>query len=59
MNKVTKALSSRTTWTIVAMFLIGGVNAITAFIPESALPLVQGALGILAVYFKVNPSQDY
>jgi len=54
-----KIIKSRTTWTIVGMFLVGGVNAITEFIPASFLPIVEGGLGILAIYFKQNPSQEY
>lgn len=41
------------------MFLIGGVEAIAQFVPDSVETLVLGALGLLAVYFKMNPSQDY
>lgn len=59
MNKVSLALKSKTTWTVVAMFVIGGTNAISSFIPSSLEPVVMGALGLLAVYFKVTPSQKY
>ena len=59
MNKLTLALKSRTTWTIVVMFLVGGVNAVASFIPAGLETPVLGALALLAVYFKVNPSQPY
>ena len=58
-NKFILALKSRTTWTIVALFVIGGVQNITSFIPESIMPIVQSILGLLAVYFKVNTNTDY
>ena len=41
------------------MFLVGGVEAISTFIPESLSTVALGALGLLAVYFKLNPSQKY
>ena len=41
------------------MFLIGGIEAVGSFVPDSLETLVLGALGLLAVYFKLNPSQDY
>ena len=59
MNKLTLALKSRTTWTIVVMFLVGGVNAVASFIPAGFETPILGALALLAVYFKVNPSQPY
>lgn len=54
-----KALKSRTVWTIFAMFLIGGVSAVTQFIPPAFLPYIEGGLGLVATYFKLKPSQDY
>ena len=54
-----KALKSRTVWTIAVMFLIGGVEAISTFIPEGLSTVLLGALGLLATYFKLNPSQEY
>ena len=54
-----KLLKSRTAWTILAMFLVGGIEAVSGFIPAGWTPLVQGVLGIAALYFKASPSQDY
>lgn len=59
MEKIIKIASSRTFWTIIAMFLIGGVHAVTQFIPADLMIYVEGALGILATYFHINPSQKY
>lgn len=52
-------LKSRTVWTVFAMFLIGGVQAVSAFIPVPFQSFVEGILGLAAVYFHVNPSQNY
>lgn len=54
-----KLFFSRTNWTIFIIFLVNGVTAIHGFIPAHWLPVVDGALGILAIYFKMNPSQNY
>ena len=59
MEKLVKVLTSRTTWTIIVMFLIGGVHAVTQFIPVGFVTPIEGILGFLAIYFKVNPSQNY
>lgn len=53
------ALKSRTVWTVVAMFVTGGVGAVSSLIPAGAMVYVQGILGLMAVYFKLNPSQTY
>lgn len=50
---------SRTFWTIVVMFLTGGVNAIVEFIPSEIQAVVMAGLAALASYFHVNPSQRY
>lgn len=59
MQKLKLILKSRTVWTLVALFLVNGVAGIHDAIPESALPAIDGLLGILVVYFHINPSQKY
>lgn len=59
METLFKILKSRTTWTLVVMFLIGGVDAIATFIPEGVKTSLMGVLSLLALYFKINPSQKY
>lgn len=59
MSKFALALRSKTVWTIVVMFIIGGTNGIVGLIPESSVIYVQGVLSLLAMYFKVNPSENY
>lgn len=50
---------SRTFWTVVAMFAVGGINAIVPVLPPTIQTVATGLLGILAVYFHTNPSQTY
>ena len=59
MDTVKKGFKSRTVWTIVLMFVIGGVDGISGFIPAQLMPYIQGVLALLAMHFKINPSQDY
>ena len=59
MRKILSYLKSRTVWTIVVIFIINGVSGIKEYIPANWLPLVNGILGILAIYFRVKPRQDY
>lgn len=49
-----KIFKSRTVWTVIVIFVINGVQSITAYIPVEWLPLVNGLLGIAAIYFRVN-----
>ncbi len=59
METITKLAKSRTVWTVVVMFIIGGTNGIMGLIPAGSVIYVQGALSVLAAYFKLSPSQDY
>ena len=59
MKTFNKAIKSRTVWSIVLLFVVGGVEAINGYIGPELLPYVEGVLGLAAVWFKVNPSQDY
>ena len=56
MNKI---LKSRTVWTVLVMFFVNGLAGISDLIPANLLPLVNAVLSILAIYFKVTPSQKY
>lgn len=53
--KVLNALSSRTAWTIVALFLVNNVDAITALVPAGHLTEFNLVMGLLGIYFRVNP----
>lgn len=52
-------LKSRAFWVIVVTFLVNGTNAVVPFLPASYQIGVNGILGILTMYFHVNPSQEY
>ena len=59
MQKVGYALKSRTVWTLVVMFIVSGISGIHDLIPSGWLPVVDGILGLLIVYFHVNPQRNY
>ena len=59
MSTLKTILSSRTTWTIIVLFLYNGVSAIHSVFPASATPLLDGILSIVAIYFHITPSQSY
>ena len=59
MDRLLKALKSRTIWSLVAMVIITGIPAIQDQIPDTIQPMVQLILALLAGYFKLNPSQTY
>ena len=50
---------SRTVWTIVLGVVISAANALSPVLSPEALTLVNTVLGAFAVYFKLNPSQNY
>lgn len=50
-------LKSRTTWTIVAMFVVGGLNAIVPILPPQLQAALEGILAIAAGYFHQNTNQ--
>ncbi len=52
-------LKSRTFWTVVAMFVVGGGNAIVPVLPVGIQALALLILGGMATYFHINPSQTY
>lgn len=55
MSKLWKVFQSRTFWTIVVMFVVNGITGIRDLIPVAYLPFIDGALGLLAIYFRANP----
>lgn len=54
MEKIIKALSSRTVWTVVAIFIINGVPSIEQYFSPDAKLVVDAVLALLATYFRVN-----
>lgn len=52
-------LKSRTFWTLVVMFIVGGGNALVPVLPSGLQATAMGLLSALAMYYHVNPSQPY
>lgn len=59
MTKIIQTLSSRTAWTTVIMFLINTVPLIEGSLSPQWKALVDAILGLMIVYFHLNPSQNY
>ena len=59
MEKIIKALTSRTVWVVIILFLTAGVDGIQNLVPADMLTPIQLGLALLAGYFKVTPSQSY
>lgn len=48
---------SKTFYTIIVMFLIGGFQGITSFLPSGSETIILGALGLLASYFHLDTAK--
>jgi hypothetical protein len=59
MEKIKLALSSRTFWAIVVLFIFNGITAIRNAVPPEYQVYVDGVLSLGAIYYKLNPSQQY
>lgn len=59
MEKIFKALSSRTFWTAVVLFVVAGFPSVQQFIPANLVFVIEAILTILVGYFKVTPSKNY
>jgi len=59
MEKAKSLLKSRQFWTIVVLFIINGFSSIQQYVPPVVLPAINGALGILAIYFRIVPKQNF
>lgn len=53
-SKLWLALRSRTVWSVVALFVVSGIDGVRDLIPVAYLPTVQSALGLMIVYFRLN-----
>jgi len=54
-----KLLKSRTVWCFIVMFIVSGVEGVRELIPEMWLPALNAALGLLGVYFRISPHQEF
>ena len=57
-TKISLIIHSRTTAAIVSLVVLNS-SFISSYIDPTWLPLVNGLIGSLAIYFHVNPSQNY
>lgn len=58
-SKVMLALSSRTFWTLVVLFVINSIHANSGMIPTGIMDILNPILTFAGAYFHVNPSQSY
>jgi hypothetical protein len=54
MNNTYSFLRSGTFYTIVLMFLVGGFQNITSFLPAGGEPVIMAVLGVIATWLHVN-----
>ena len=54
-----KVLKSRQFWTGVALFVVNGFDAIRELMPVEALPYLNGLIGMLMVYFRIDSKQEF
>jgi hypothetical protein len=59
MNKIIGLIKSRTVWTVIALVLLNGAPSARDLIPPQYLPCLDSLLGLLAIYFRVNPRQQF
>jgi len=59
MTQLLSYIKSRTVLTIILLVIVNGVPAVQESIPVAWLPVVDGVLGLLAIYFRVRPRQTY
>lgn len=59
MNQIKQIFTSRTVLAILVAFLTAGFQGISNYFSPELFTLIQGILAILAIHFKINPSQKY
>ena len=59
MDLLKKALTSRTVWTLIVAFVIGGIQALQPFLPPDLYFVVNSALLGLAAYFRINTKVQF
>jgi len=58
-TKVVKGIKSKTVWAITLLVAIAIIPEIQEVFPSHILNIIETALGVIAVYSKLNPSQNY
>lgn len=54
MDKLKTALTSRTVWTIIFMFIINGLAGIADSIPADTMTTINAVLSVIAIYFRID-----
>lgn len=54
METIKTAVSSKTVWTIVALFVVAGTHGIEGLIPQTWVPIVEACIAILSAYFHID-----
>ena len=54
-----KIVKSRQFWTGVALFVINGIDGIRELIPDQVVPYINSFVGLLAIYFRIQPKQKF
>ena len=57
MEKIYKALRSRTVWAAIALFAVSGFDGVREFVPDALETPISGVLALMVAYFRVNPKQ--
>lgn len=57
MLTIKKVLKSRTVWTVVVLFLLGGVNSVKGYFPPTYYTLMSGILSAFAIFFRADARQ--
>jgi hypothetical protein len=59
MQQIKLMLSSRTFWSVVALFIVQVVPIIHNSIPVAVMPLADALMSTLIIYFHLNPNNSY
>jgi hypothetical protein len=59
MERITLIVKSRTFWTVVLLVGLNTVPQFKGIIPDQVVDIINIALGTIATYFHINPSQKY
>ena len=57
--KILNIFKSRTVLIIIVLFIINGISGIREFIPGLWLPMIDGGLSLLAIYFRINQRVNF
>lgn len=58
-EKLLKLLKSRQFWTLMVMFVVNGFEGVKDQLPATILPVLNSVLTLLAVYFRIEPKQNF